>query len=130
MSRSRAHLLVITGMISVMLALPLAADATTGTQTDLHAKVTITNKGTSWTPATVRRHDARTGTTVRIQVVNQGPGRHWFRLGLRQTKLLAKGASATFFYNFTKPGHLVWRSGPEQNLGTGKITVVFPPSFH
>ncbi|HEY2651313.1 MAG TPA: hypothetical protein VGI50_05280 [Solirubrobacteraceae bacterium] len=130
MSRSRAQLLVTTGVISLMLALPLAADATTGTQTDLHAKVTITNKGTFWTPATAPRHSAKTGTTVQIKVVNEGPGRHWFRLGTLQTRLLAKGATSTFYYSFSKPGHVAWRSGPEQNLGTGKIAVVFPPTFH
>lgn len=130
MPRSRAYALIVAGVTCVMLSVPLAALATTGTQTDLRAKVTITAKGTSWSPARARHHSATTGTTVRIRVVNQGPGRHWFRLGTRKTKPLAKGASATFFYNFTKPGHVTWRSGPEHDLGAGVITVRFPPSFH
>jgi hypothetical protein len=130
MSRSRVYALLVAGVTSVMLSVPLAALATTGTQTDLRATVTISAKGTAWSPARARHHSATTGTTVRIRVVNKGPGRHWFRLGTRKTKLLAKGASATFFYNFTKPGHVVWRSGPQQNLGAGQITVRFPPTFH
>lgn len=130
MSRLRVYGLLVAGVTCVLLTIPLAALATTGTQTDLRATITITAKGTAWSPAKARRHSASTGTTVRIHVVNKGPGRHWFRLGKRQTKLLAKGASETFFYNFSRPGHVAWRSGPQQNLGAGQITVRFPPSFH
>jgi hypothetical protein len=128
-SRPRAYLLLTAAVICVSLSEPLAASATTGTQTEFRVKITISAKGTSWSPP-LGHHHATTGTTLRVQVVNEGPGRHWFRLGTRKTKLLAKGASATFFYNFIKPGKVAWQTGPGKGLGAGQVPVVFPPSFH
>jgi hypothetical protein len=129
MLRARAQAILAAGAALAALLVPVSALATTGTKTDLRATITITAKGTTWSPRIRNRH-AATGTTLRVHVVNQGPGRHWFRLGSRQTKLLAKGASATFFYSFYKVGHVAWRSGPSKKLGSGTIPVHFPVTFH
>jgi hypothetical protein len=116
----------------LVLALPVAASATTGTSTDLHEKVTITAAGTTWAP-NIDHHAATTGTTVKFTVVNDDSHAHWFQFGKHRTKLLAKGSSVQFFYNFTRPVAVTWLVGPGKAVSktsSGKIPVEFPPSFH
>jgi hypothetical protein len=115
-----------------VLALPVAASATTGTSTDLHEKVTITAKGTTWSPNFGHRA-ATTGTTVKFTVINVDSSAHWFQFGKHRTKLLAKGRSVVFYYNFTRPVAVTWRVGPGKAVSatsSGKIPVDFPPRFH
>jgi hypothetical protein len=117
----------------VMLSTPVVAFATTGTATDLHERVTLTAKGTTWTPRIVSYRHATTGTTVKFTIVNRDSHRHWFQFGKHRTKLLKKGASQIFFYNFTRPVDVKWRVGPGKAVSktsSGKIVVVFPPHFH
>jgi hypothetical protein len=117
----------------VTLATPVVALATTGTATDLHERVTLTAKGTTWKPKIVSYRHATTGTTVRFTIVNADSRRHWFQFGKYRTKLLKKGASEVLFYNFTRPVDVKWRVGPGKAVSktsSGKIVVVFPPHFH
>jgi hypothetical protein len=116
----------------LMLATPVVASATTGTSTDLHERVTITATGTTWTPK-IGNRKATTGTTVRFTVVNDAAAAHWFQFGTHRTKLLKKGASSLFYYNFTRPVAVKWQVGPGKSkvkTYSGKIPVQFPPQFH
>ena len=133
MPRFGARAGVIAAMTAcAMLATPVVALATTGTATDLHEQVVITAKGTTWKPA-IGNHHAHTGTTVKFKIVNDDSHAHWFQFGTHRTKLLRKGASAQFFYNFTRPVPAKWQVGPGKPAGktsSGTIKVTFPVSFH
>lgn len=119
--------------VGLALVVPFTAFGTTGTQTDLKELVTLTDKGVVWRPA-LHRRTATTGTTVKLHVVNKASQPHWFAIGKRKTKpLAAGGGSATFFYSFTKPGTVIWRTGMGDVAGPafhGAFKVVFPPHFH
>ena len=133
MSRLRARVGAVVAMgACLMSATPVVALATTGTATDLHEKITITAKGTTWTPR-VGNHPASTGTTVRFTIVNDDSHAHWFQFGKHRTKKLAKGASVRFFYNFTRPVPVKWQVGPGKavsSTSSGQIKVDFPGHFH
>lgn len=128
---ARAGAVLATATCLVM-STPVVAIATTGTATDLHEKVTITAKGTTWTPR-VGNHPASTGTTVKFTIVNDDSRVHWFQFGKQRTKTLKKGASATFFYNFTRPVPVKWEVGPGKPVSktsSGTVKVDFPGHFH
>ncbi len=133
MSSLRVHRLAALGVaVCLMLAVPVAASATTGTSTDLHEKITITAKGTSWSPK-IGNRSARTGTTVKFTIINSDSHSHWFQFGKHRTPLLARGRSSKFFYNFTRPVAVKWLVGPGKpvsSTSSGKIPVEFPPTFH
>jgi hypothetical protein len=123
---------VIAVTTCLALAFPVAASATTGTLTDLHEKVTITAKGSTWKPYFGHR-SATTGTTVRFTVVNEDSRAHWFQIGKHRTKLLPKGASVRFYYDFTSPVTVKWLVGPGKAVSktsSGEIPVIFPQHFH
>jgi hypothetical protein len=130
--RRRAYAALLAAVCLGALAAPMTASATTGTQTDRHAVVTLTDKGATWTHEG-SKFELTTGTTVRVQVLNKTSQPHWFKLGTRKTKTIVAGASYTFFYLFDTPGEISWQVGLG-NVGAaafhGSVKVVFPPSFH
>lgn len=88
--------------------LPGAASATTGVETTLPVSVVLTDKGAVWKPALGKLHPD-TNTTYEIKVVNKTTQAHSFRLGYRETKVLAKGASQFFYYSFHLVGPTRWQ---------------------
>jgi hypothetical protein len=127
----RARHLVLLAGAAVVLALPAGASATTGTRTDHLVKVTLTDTGAVWSPALKKLHP-NTGVTFKFTVINQASQGHFFKVGKRQTKLLAKGGRAVFFYSFVKPGKLPWLTGAGNVRAAsfhGVFKVTFPPHF-
>jgi hypothetical protein len=114
-----------------IVAAPVAALATTGSQTDKRSIVTITDTGAHWNPTLSKLH-VTTGVTVRLDILNNASQSHWFQLGNRRTTTLRKGQSYSFFYVFDKPGVVSWQVGLGNVSGAGfhgTYTVHFPSHF-
>jgi hypothetical protein len=95
----------------VLLALPVAAGATTGIETSTPVRVILTDKGAVWTPALKKLHPD-TDTTYEIKVINRAAKPSTFKIGFRQTKVLPKGASQFFYYSFHLIGNVGWAAAP------------------
>jgi hypothetical protein len=122
---------LLTCVAALGLGMPAGASATTGTGVARPFRVTLTDEGASWKPA-LRTLDPIVGGRLRITVVNRASGSHWFRVGTRQTPLLATRRSTRFFFTFTRLGPVAWRTGAGDVRSAGYrglIRVRLPGSF-
>jgi hypothetical protein len=130
--RRRAFAALLAATCVGVVALPMTALATTGTQTDKRTVVTITDKGVTWVP-TLSKLKVVTGVTVRLDVVNKASAKHSFELGKRKTKVLSPGTSYVFYYVFDTPGTVAWQVGLGDVTAAafhGSYKVDFPPHFN
>jgi hypothetical protein len=134
MKRRRASgVAVIAASCVVLGAAPVAALATTGTNTDKRTIATISKKGVTFKPK-LTTMKLTTGVTLRVHVVNELSGRHWFKFGTHRTKILRHGQAYTFYYTLDTPGNYVWKvelghlSGKKGFHGT--YVLPLPKHFH
>jgi hypothetical protein len=133
MKSMRAPLAAMTAAICTLLvAMPVAALATTGTDTDKRTVVTITTKGVSYKPA-LNTMKLSTGVTLRLHILNKLPGRHVFRFGTHVTKVMPSGGSYTFYYVLDTPGDYRWkveRGKVNSKKFHGVYVLPLPNHFH
>jgi hypothetical protein len=119
-------------LCAVIGATPVAALATTGTNTDKRTVVTITKRGVTYKPALKTMH-LTTGVTLRVHIVNKAPGRHVFRFGTHKTKVMKSGGSYTFYYVLDTPGKYRWevlRGHVKGKHFHGTYVLPLPSHFH
>jgi hypothetical protein len=109
---------LVVALAAAALALPVGASATTGIETSTSVRVVLTDKGAVWTPALSKLHPD-TDTTYEIKVVNSAAKPGTFKLGYRQTKVLARGDSQFFYFSFHAIGPIKWTAA----TGKAKPTV-------
>jgi hypothetical protein len=113
------------------LTLPLGASATTGIETSVPVRVVLTTNGAVWTPAVSKLHPD-TDTTFEIKVINKTAEAHSFKIGYRETKVLARGASQFFYFSFHLVGPTVWQARHGKVQGSafhGKFNVTVQHPF-
>jgi hypothetical protein len=129
----RTCLVAMTAAICALaVAMPVAALATTGTDTDKRTVVTITKQGVSYRPA-LNKMKLSTGVTLRLHIVNKLPGRHVFRFGTHQTKVMPSGGAYTFYYVLDTPGKYRWKVERGNVKGKhfhGVYVLPLPNHFH
>jgi hypothetical protein len=97
-----------------------AAPATTGIEEVIPVRVTLTDKGVSFS----HHLKPNTNSTIAVQVVNRSKIRRSFKLGWRKTHAIQRGGHENFYYSFSVPGNVVWRSaGSSGKTFQGKIHV-------
>jgi len=82
------------------------APATTGIEQVIPVRITLTDKGVSFS----HRLKPTTNSTIAVQVVNRSKVRRTFKLGWRKTHALQRGGHENFYYSFSVPGNVLWRS--------------------
>jgi hypothetical protein len=102
------YALVLCALAASVATLVLAgrAAATTGVDVTVPVKVTLTDRGVSFS----HRLKPTTNTTLAVRVINRSSLRRRFTLGWRKTHLLQRGGVEEFFFTFYAPGKVVWRS--------------------
>jgi hypothetical protein len=113
--------LCLTSAVAALAAVAAGtAPATTGIEEVIPVRITLTDKGVSFS----HRLKPTTNSTIAVQVVNRSKVRRTFRLGWRKTRALRRGAHENFYYSFSVPGNVVWRSaGTTGKAFQGKIHV-------
>ena len=109
------------------LALPERAMTTTGIETTVSVRVTLSDRGVMFSP----RLRADTNTTIEVKVINRSSVARRFRFGFRETRSLRPRAAAFFYYSFHLAGRVQWRSRPTARGRTffGKTHVAVAPMF-
>jgi hypothetical protein len=82
------------------------APATTGIEEVIPVRITLTDAGVSFS----HHLKPTTNSTIAVQVVNRSKARRTFKLGWRKTHAIQRGGHENFFYSFSVPGNVVWRS--------------------
>jgi hypothetical protein len=128
----RTRAFAVAAVCSVMGAAPIAAIATTGTNTDKRTVVTISHTGVTYKPA-LSTLGLKTGVTLRLKVVNKASKSHSFSFGIHKTKVMRPGKSYTFFYDLDTPGKYLWKvhgGGVKGKAFHGTYMLAFPSHFH
>jgi hypothetical protein len=114
LSRLPVRLLFLTWTVAALAAAAAAgASATTGIEAVIPVRITLTDKGVAFS----HHLKPNTNSTIAVTVVNKSSKRRTFKLGWRKTHALGKGGRERFYYSFSVPGTVVWRSA-----GTGAKT--------
>jgi hypothetical protein len=102
-----ARLISLTCAVAALAAVAaVSAPATTGIEEVIPVRVTLTDKGVAFS----HHLKPNTNSTIAVTVVNRSSARRTFKLGYRKTHQLQRGAHENFYYSFTVPGKVVWRS--------------------
>jgi hypothetical protein len=105
-------------MLAVVAA--VGASATTGIEEVIPVRITLTDKGVAFS----HHLKPNTNSTIAVKVVNRSSKRRTFKLGWRKTHALQKGGYETFYYSFSVPGKVTWRSaGTNAKTFRGTIKV-------
>lgn len=82
------------------------APATTGIEQVIPVRITLSDTGVSFS----HRLRPNTNSTIAVQVVNKSRVRRTFKLGWRKTHAIQRGGHENFYYSFSVPGTVRWRS--------------------
>jgi hypothetical protein len=122
-TRGLAIVVVIACCIAAILAAS-RAQATTGLEITIPVRITLTDKGVTFS------HKLRptTDTTIAARVVNRSSKPRWFKLAWRKTHTLQRGGSEVLYFSFRVAGKTKWSSGAAGGKTfRGAFTVRFVP---
>jgi hypothetical protein len=105
------HLRTILGLAAALagvsaFASPPMAGATTGIETTVPVRVTLSDTGVTFSP----KLHPDTDTTLVVRVVNRSSTPRTFTFGFRKTAPLKKGTAVLFYYTFHISGKVPWKS--------------------
>jgi hypothetical protein len=105
MGRRASTLCALTATLG-SLVLVGGSTATTGVDVTVPVKVTLTDRGVSFS----HRLKPTTNTTLAVRVINRSHTVRRFTLGWRKTHMLQRGGHEEFYFTFYTPGKIAWRS--------------------